>query len=401
MRRPAARCIADNAPMLWHIFCKVIDNYGDIGVCWRLACDLAARGEQVRLWVDDPSALVWMAPAASESAAGAERAKGVDIQLWPRFFQKSHFENPSKFPFFSLFNVFIESFGCEINPEYIAKYVNYSRLEAESYLQWINLEYITAEPCSETHHTLPSPVQSGPGKGLAKYFYYPGFTPRTGGLLREPDMLQRQADFDRALWLQAQGIRWHGELLVSLFCYEPRALGALFDQLANGPGPVKLLITAGRARAAVEAWFANRMGRSSSPMVRGQLSFVYLPKLTQLAYDELLWTCDLNFVRGEDSLVRAIWAGKPFVWQIYPQDDNAHHAKLNAFLQVLGADASLASFHHAWNGMTAHTAPAALPTINLAAWGDIATQARDRWLSHTDLTAQLLAFVAKQAPKKR
>ena len=387
--------------MLWHIFCKVIDNYGDIGVCWRLACDLAARGEQVRLWVDDPSALVWMAPAASESATGAERAKGVDIQLWPKFFQKSHFENPSKFPFFSLFNVFIESFGCEINPEYIAKYVNYSRLEAESYLQWINLEYITAEPYSETHHTLPSPVQSGPGKGLAKYFYYPGFTPRTGGLLRELNLPQRQVEFDRALWLQAQGIRWHGELLVSLFCYEPRALGALFDQLANGPGPVKLLITAGRARAAVEAWFANRMGRSSSPMVRGQLSFVYLPKLTQLAYDELLWTCDLNFVRGEDSLVRAIWAGKPFVWQIYPQDDNAHHAKLNAFLQVLGADASLASFHHAWNGMTAHTAPAALPTINLAAWGDIATQARDRWLSHTDLTAQLLAFVAKQAPKKR
>jgi uncharacterized repeat protein (TIGR03837 family) len=173
------------------------------------------------------------------------------------------------------------------------------------------------------------------------------------------------------------------------------------DQLANGPQPVKLLITHGRARAAVEAWFANRMGRPCSPMLRGQLSFVYLPALTQRAYDELLWACDLNFVRGEDSLVRAIWAGKPFVWQIYPQDDNAHHAKLDAFLHALGADDSLTAFHHAWNGMTTPAPRAALPVIDLAAWGNIATQARTRWLSHTDLTSQLQAFVAKQAPKNR
>ena len=53
----------------WDIFCQVIDNFGDIGVCWRLAADLAARGHQVRLWVDDASALHWMAP---QGAAGVE-----------------------------------------------------------------------------------------------------------------------------------------------------------------------------------------------------------------------------------------------------------------------------------------------------------------------------------------
>ena len=372
-----------NSPCHWHIFCKVIDNYGDIGVCWRLSCDLATRGECVVLWVDEPSALAWMAPSGR---------LGVEVRKWLNPFENLVFRDSI---------VLIESFGCEINPELIANYQDYSRIISNSYLEWINLEYITAEPYAETHHILPSPVQTGPGKGLTKHFFYPGFTPRTGGLLREPDLRERQAQFDRAVWLQNQGIRWHGELLVSLFCYEPRALGALLDQLANGPQPVKLLITAGRARAAVEAWFANRMGRTSSPNVRGQLSFVYLPKLTQLAYDELLWACDLNFVRGEDSLVRAIWAGKPFVWQIYPQDDNAHHAKLDAFLKVLGACDSLTAFHHAWNGMKVAEAPSALPSIDLQSWGEIATQARNRWLSHTDLTTQLLAFVDKQAPKNR
>ena len=69
----------------------------------------------------------------------------------------------------------------------------------------------------------------------------------------------------------------------------------------------------------------------------------------------MLWACDFNFVRGEDSLVRAIWAGKPFVWQIYPQDDNAHYAKLEAFLDTYldGAGKEIATHirmaHRSWN----------------------------------------------------
>ena len=47
---------------LWDIFCQVIDNYGDIGVGWRLATNLAARGQRVRLWLDNSSVLRWLAP---------------------------------------------------------------------------------------------------------------------------------------------------------------------------------------------------------------------------------------------------------------------------------------------------------------------------------------------------
>ncbi|WP_313335498.1 elongation factor P maturation arginine rhamnosyltransferase EarP, partial [Comamonas sp.] len=61
-------------PQVWDIFCQVIDNFGDIGVCWRLAADLARRGCQVRLWVDDGSALAWMAP---------QGAPGVTVHPWP------------------------------------------------------------------------------------------------------------------------------------------------------------------------------------------------------------------------------------------------------------------------------------------------------------------------------
>ena len=40
------------------LFCRVIDNWGDAGVCWRLARQLVReRGAQVRLWIDQPQVL--------------------------------------------------------------------------------------------------------------------------------------------------------------------------------------------------------------------------------------------------------------------------------------------------------------------------------------------------------
>ena len=91
-----------------------------------------------------------------------------------------------------------------------------------------------------------------------------------------------------------------------------------------------------------------------------------LPWLTQADFDHLLWACDLNFVRGEDSLVRAAWAGAPFVWQVYPQHDGAHAAKVEALLagmaappDVRGAVAGLERHRHgavAWPGLPAHCA---------------------------------------------
>ena len=164
--------------MQWDIFCKVIDNFGDIGVCWRLCADLARRGHTVRLWVDDASALQWMAPGALEG-----RIAGIEVCAWADSMQ------PQKLANLPAADVWIEGFGCEIAPEFIAAYAKWTGakgLNDSKSPVWVNLEYLSAERYVERAHGLPSPVMSGPAKGATKHFFYPGFTGRTGGLLREP-----------------------------------------------------------------------------------------------------------------------------------------------------------------------------------------------------------------------
>ncbi len=347
--------------MLWDIFCKVIDNHGDIGVCWRLACDLAQRGERARLWIDDPSALAWMAPHCHDR---------VQIGRWN---EGGGIEVPA--------DVVVEAFGCELPPRVVLAMA--ARPHAP---RWINLEYLTAESYAQRAHGLPSPVLAGPGTGLVKQFFYPGFTPRTGGLLREADLLQRQQAFDRTAWLRRIGIDADDRRLVSLFCYEPLALAGLLEQLEHAAEPTHLLVTAGRATAAVQAQRAQ--AGAADARRDSSLTLTYLPLLTQWDYDHLLWACDFNFVRGEDSLVRALWAGRPFAWQLYPQHDAAHHHKLDAFLTWLQAPASLRRFHEAWNGIRA-----GLPTLDMAGWQACAQAARASLLAQDDLSTQLLRFV--------
>jgi uncharacterized repeat protein (TIGR03837 family) len=369
-----------NRSRQWDIFCKVIDNHGDIGVCWRLSADLAARGQQVRLWVDDASALEWMAP---------EGHAGVTVLPWLEPLGLNLLRLDS-----APCEVLVEAFGCQIAPEFIAACAGQYRAAGPKPV-WINLEYLSAEPYVERNHALPSLVQHGPAAGWTKWFFYPGFTPATGGLLREPGLLQRQADFDRSAWLAAQHIAWAGEKLVGLFCYEPPALPALLEHFAraglNGE-PVRLLVAAGRAAAAVRAALVNEKGLQPILDKHKLLSISYLPLLPQTGFDHLLWACDLNFVRGEDSVVRALWAGKPLVWQIYPQEDQAHQAKLQAFLDRLNAPDSLRAFHQAWNGRHPH-----LPAMDTQGWSDCLRAARQALLGQPDLCSQLLGFVAKKS----
>jgi uncharacterized repeat protein (TIGR03837 family) len=226
---------------------------------------------------------------------------------------------------------------------------------------------------------------------LRKYFFYPGFTPATGGLLREPGLAARQAAFDREAWLRHLAINFRRERLISLFCYEPAALQALLEQLAADVQPTRLLVTSGRATGAVQACIARMNSTHAGWNVQDRLKFSYLPALSQLDYDHLLWSCDLNFVRGEDSLVRALWAGKPFVWQIYAQSDNAHQAKLDAFLDQMQAPPSLRTFHQVWNGLS----QAALPELNLTEWRTSVSSARQRQLQDDDLVTKIIRFVQK------
>lgn len=348
----------------WDVFCRVIDNHGDVGVAWRLSADLAARGERVRLWLDDASALAWMAP---HGAAGGE------VVAWTE-----------PVPDLAPGDVVVETFGCDPPPRFVQRMAERRPAPA-----WINLEYLSAEAYVERSHGLPSPVNAGDGRLLTRRFFYPGFSARTGGLLREPQLLAERQAFDRDAWLRESAIgKQPGERLVSLFCYDNPALDGMLGRLAEMP--TLLLATPGAPAAQVTALLGPTLRRGA---LRAQL----LPYLPQPGYDRLLWACDLNFVRGEDSFVRAQWAGQPFVWQIYPQHDGAHAAKLHAFLDrfLAAAPAPLAaqvrSLWSAWNGLT----PLPEAWSDAGPWRGVVEAWRGELLAQVDLTTQLLRFVAE------
>ena len=332
-----------NKPASCDIFCNVIDNYGDIGVCWRLARQLAnGHGLAVRLWVDDLASLAKLCPEA-DVAAEQQQCRGVEVDLWRK-----------SFPEVQPAELVIEAFACKLPQRYIEAMAAQANEPV-----WINLEYLSAEDWVESHHKLPSPHPTLP---LTKYFFFPGFTPKTGGLLLEHDLLARRDAFrddaaqQQAFW-RSIGMEMPAidTLKVSLFAYENAALGGLFDAWANESQPVLCLVPEGRILPQVGQYFGDPAPQAGSDYLRGQLHVRVLPFVEQQRYDLLLWACDVNFVRGEDSFVRAQWAGKPFVWQIYPQHDRVHLKKLEAFLilygKQLGQPASLAvqGLWLAWN----------------------------------------------------
>jgi uncharacterized repeat protein (TIGR03837 family) len=175
-------------------------------------------------------------------------------------------------------------------------------------------------------------------------------------------------------------------LKISLFCYEPASLGLWLEQLNELPQSVVLSVTAGRATQAVrqvlKAW--------SEPT---KFVIEELPYLSHPAFDAMLGEQDLNLVRGEDSLIRAIWAGKAFLWQIYPQDDGVHHTKLEAFLIATHAPDVVVQAHLAWNAVQPTPLPMLTPS-NMAEWTAWAQAFQQRLHAQTDLLTRLESFVA-------
>ncbi|EJT83076.1 hypothetical protein PPS11_40038 [Pseudomonas putida S11] len=278
----------------WDIFCSVVDNYGDIGVTWRLARQLVAEhGLAVRLWVDDLNAFTPMCPGA-DATAPQQWQHGVDVRQWPVAWLPVA---PA--------DVVIGAFACQLP----AAYVEAMRARVTPPL-WLNLEYLSAEDWVEGCHGLPSPQPNG----LRKVFFFPGFTEKTGGLLREGSLLARRDAFQqgaRQAFLQGLGVNPEaGALLISLFAYENPQLGNWLEALASGEQPCHLLVPQGRVVAGLGQWLGEAVLQVGSVRKRGALTLQVLPFVSQDDYDRLLWSCDFNAVRGEDSFVRAQWAGR-------------------------------------------------------------------------------------------
>ncbi len=313
------------------IFCKVVDNYGDIGVCWRLARQLANEfGLSVRLWVDDLKSLSMLCPEA-DTVLDIQSCRGVEVRLWNE-----------EFPDVQPAGLVIETFSCMLPQPYLA--------QMDASHVWINLEYLSAESWVEGCHKLPSPRPP-----LIRHFFFPGFTEKTGGLILEKGLFARRDAFLKEgvenFW-RSKNIAAPSDdtLTVSLFPYENSALEDLFDVWARSSKRILCLVPEGRILPQVKAYFSGGLE------VRGNLEIAVLPFVEQEKYDELLWACDINFVRGEDSFVRAQWAGKPLIWQIYHQHDGVHRDKLEAFLELYcrklpaHAASAMRDLWRAWNG---------------------------------------------------
>jgi uncharacterized repeat protein (TIGR03837 family) len=348
--------------MRWTVFCRVVDNFGDIGFAWRLAADLGSRGEEVRLAIDDGAALAWLAPNGSRHVERSTWAEGARAEA----------------------DVWVETFGCGL-PEPASA-------GASQHLR-VNVEHLSAEAYIDRSHGRPSPRFDAAGEPQPIWFFYPGFSDRSGGLILEPGLLEQRRRFgDGRDWLRALGIeRRQGERCISLFCYPNVALASCLDMLDEKP--TLLLLTPGFAAEQVAALLGPQLQRRHLRAVR-------LPALAQTEFDRLLWSCDLNFVRGEDSLVRAVWAAVPFVWQLYAQDDGAHAAKLEAFMACFGEAASpfsveLRRLFAIWNGLAPTTGlPAVFAALDTESWAAQCRRFRDRHAGRLDLTSALLDFVA-------
>lgn len=325
----------------WDIFCTVVDNYGDIGVTWRLARQLAAEHDlAVRLWVDDLSAFARLCPEADAGLA-QQWQQGVEVRHWSADWQPV-----------ATADVVIGAFGCRLP----VAYVEALALRQPAAL-WLNLEYLSAEDWVEGCHGLTSPQANG----LRTVFFFPGFTEKTGGLLREASLLDRRQALEadptaRAAFLAGLGVRPEaGARLISLFAYENTQLGSWLDALAEGEEPSHLLVPEGRILADLRVWLGEPGLGVGDVRHRGALTLQVLPFVSQDDYDRLLWCCDFNAVRGEDSFVRAQWAGRPLLWHIYVQDENAHWEKLEAFLALYrqglseAAGQALVELWRAWN----------------------------------------------------
>ena len=381
----------------WDIFCKIVDNFGDIGVCWRLARQLRREhGLQIRLWIDDLQAAQQIIPSLNV----AENAQLCDEITIIKLHENANFSQAA--------DVVIEAFACELPATYLAAMARNKLANMES--KWVNIEYLSAENWVADFHAKPSPQNFiNSNHGLTRYFYFPGFTEATGGLIREDETSGLTGEADIAVQLQtvinphphagegarqrvrgAAQVNLHVDpfsnlsdgttkqltrltndisqvianpaggrevdglksLSASLFCYPHAPIYALLDSFSRSTHVINCYVPASSILPQIAAYFGVATIEVGDCFTRENLHVHILPFLSQADYDQLLRDCDLNFVRGEDSWVRAIWACKPFIWQPYFQDENTYIKKLSAFLDLFYADFDakqvVCEAHSAW-----------------------------------------------------
>lgn len=378
------------------IFCSVIDNFGDIGICWRFARQLVAEHQlDVTLWVDDLKSFARICPEV-QPAVLTQRIAGVLVRFWSQPLPQL---SPQEYP-----KLVIEALACTIPATYLTALAAH-----QPQALWLNLEYLSAEDWVHGCHGLASPQQ---GLSLNKYFFFPGFTAQTGALLRERDLVQRLDAFAGNTAAQHQFWTELGlshvidfDTKVSLFAYGQASIGSWLEQLCTAQTSTALLVPEGVLANQLKTLWPELATAASAQ--RGQLCINILSFMPQPQYDYLLAACDINFVRGEDSVIRAHWAAKPFIWQIYRQQELAHQVKLEAFLAKYLQQATapirnlLVAVHQRWDN---ESPLAELWPLLLENKDKIALYNRE-WrsflMTHEDLASNLVRFAENKCKMPR
>jgi uncharacterized repeat protein (TIGR03837 family) len=294
--------------MRWDIFCQIVDNYGDAGVCWRLARSLTSlHGQEVRIFCDDLPTLNLLASGVDEVIKSK-----VSMQPWEASFSNSR--HPVETP-----DVVIEAFGCELPRRYLA-----GLLIAPKKPLIINLEYLSAEPWIIDFHKKASPQ----AHGIPKYFYFPGFQQNAGGILMDPVPEPVTPEHPIPVHLKPSWSQLRPNTKrISIFCYPSAPLLKWLEDLGKSGENFDIVLTHGMLEQL-------KLSSANPIVLPNFIKLISIPFVSQDEYDWVLTHCDFNIVRGEDSFVRAQLAGKPFIWHIYPQEDRIHEVKLAAFLDL-------------------------------------------------------------------
>ncbi|OHD25013.1 MAG: hypothetical protein A2Y38_01295 [Spirochaetes bacterium GWB1_59_5] len=301
------------------ILCKVVDNYGDIGVVYRLARAISelSAAPRLRLIVDDLAAFSLLEPAI-DPALPIQSARGWTVLSWAgpapgteAEYRFAYAGDPTR--------VVIECFACGRPDWFEALLFDPSDYALKTI---VNLEYLTAEDYAGEFHMMPSLTRSS---RVRKHMFLPGFTAATGGLILDEAFL-------RACIRHQSAERYR----ILVFGYE-RDYARIVEDIAEFEleRSVQVFLASGKSqRCFMDSW--ERAGRP--------FPVEPLPFMRQEAWDALLAACDFLIVRGEDSMSRAALSGRPFLWQAYPQEGAHQLIKVRALLDRLRPHFSAAAF---------------------------------------------------------
>ena len=301
------------------IFCEIIDNFGDIGVVYRISKELKKIFQNVRIRI--------VLNRLEEFKAINKKVKDVDYQEIDGLICVTEKYVKENMESFGVSDVFIEAFGCNVPEEYVKAAKENSKL-------WINLEYLSGEKWIEDFHLCESLIDS---KTLKKIFFMPGFSEKSGGVIIDSGFLERmkygKENRDEVFKKYFKDFDLKDKFIGTVFSYE-KNFENLLETLKNYEKETVLLLMGEKTQKSFSEILKKNLTEDYGNIVKyGKITMIYSDFFSQEEYEEIISASDFNFTRGEDSFVRGIILRKPFMWHIYLQEEKAHMDKIKAFTE--------------------------------------------------------------------